>query len=271
WRWSPTADLSVFASYGEGFRSGGFNGPGTRDTVLAFDFPTLDPSSVNIFDTYEEEVVKGWELGFKSLWLDGALQLNGAAFLTDTENSQQFEFTPVTSTRARTNIDETEIKGFEFDAVLETNEYLTLNAAFGYTDATVEKYDANPAAVGNNVPSVPKTTFNAGAQFNYPVFDGVMAVSRLDYQRLGETPWDINGGPGTIRDPVNLVNLRGGLERGSWSITGWARNLFNEEYNVENIIAYTQTPGPDTPPQSLLNFTHRGLERTYGVELTFAY
>ncbi|RMB00611.1 TonB-dependent receptor [Eilatimonas milleporae] len=272
-RWTATDTVTFFASYGEGFRAGGFNAPGTRATVLAFDFAALDPDSVNIFDTYDEEVVKGWEAGFKSQLFDGAVQFNGTVFLTKTENSQVFEFTPVTSTRARTNIDETELKGFEAEAIWAANDYLTLNAAFGYTDATVERFDANPFAEGNAVPSVPETTLNVGGQFNYPVQDDLELISRVDYQRIGETPWDINGGSGavTVRDPVDLVNVRLGFQKDWWSITAWARNLFDEEYNVENIISYTQTPGPDTPAQALLNFAHRGLPRTYGIELTVRY
>ncbi|MCG8505705.1 MAG: TonB-dependent receptor [Sphingomonadales bacterium] len=270
-RWLPKENISVFASYGEGFRAGGFNGPGTRATVLAFDFPTLDPGSVNIFDTYDEEVVKGWEIGMKTRWLDDRLTFNVSAFLTDTSNTQIFEFTPVTSTRARTNIDGTEIKGFEFDATLQAHEYVVLSAAFGFTDATVTQYDANPFAVGNDLPSVPKTTLNLGAEVNLPISNAFDWFSRIDYQRLGETPWDINGGPRTVRDPVNLVNLRGGVRSENWSLTVWARNLFNEKYNAENIISYAATPGPDTPPQFLLNFARRGLERTFGAELTYNF
>ena len=37
----------------------------------------------------------------------------------------------------------------------------------------------------------------------------------------------------TIRDPVNVVDMRVGLQGDDWSAVVWAKNLFDEEYNDE--------------------------------------
>ncbi|MGP1281370.1 MAG: TonB-dependent receptor [Parasphingopyxis sp.] len=270
-RWEPIENLSLYASYGEAFRAGGFNQAGTRDTVLAIDFAGVDPAAINIFDDYEEEVVKGWELGFKSVLANGTLQFNGAVFRTDTTNSQSFEFTPITSSRTRVNIDETQITGFELDALWQVSDILSLSAAYGYVDATVEAYTPNPAAIGNRLPSVPKSTINLGAQLDMPVGPSTDFIARVDYQRIGETPWDINGAPGTVRDPLDLLSVRIGVEWNGLGITAWATNLLDEEYYQENIILYSQAPGPNTPLGAIANTMSPGEPRRYGIELSYSF
>ncbi|WP_162627663.1 TonB-dependent receptor [Erythrobacter sp. KY5] len=270
-RWAPTDSFSLYGSYGEAFRAGGFNQAGTRDTVLAIDFAGVDPAAINIFDDYQEEVVKGWEAGFKSRFAGGTVQLNGAVFLTDTTNSQSFEFTPITSSRTRVNIDETQIKGFEIDALWQATDALTFTAAYGYVKATVEEYTPNPAAVGNRLPSVPKSTLNLGAQLDVPLSDRMNLVGRADYQRIGETPWDINGAAGTVRDPVNLLGARLGVEINDFTVTAWVTNLLDEEYYQENIILYSEAPSPTTPVSAIANTMSPGEPRRFGIQLSYDF
>ncbi len=264
-QWATTDNVNVYASYGEGYRAGGFNAPGTRNLVLAVDGL---PATTNIRDFYEPEELQSAEFGVKSTLLDSRLRLNFAAFFTTADNTQIFEFTPVTSTRARLNIDETEMRGFELDAQFAAGEFLDLYAAYGYTDAQIESNSADPSINGNKLLGVPEYTLNAGLQFERPVAaggpSGIRLFSRLDLQRLGDTPWDINDNPGTVRDSVDLVNLRFGLRNDTWSVTAWANNLFDEKYNVENIISTNALLG-------VVNFTHKGATRTWGVDLRYRF
>lgn len=264
-KWAVADNLNLYTSYGEGYRAGGFNAPGTRNLVLTVDGL---PSTTNIRDSYDPEELESFEFGLKSTWLDSRLRLNLAAFTTNADNTQIFEFTPVTSTRARLNIDETEMRGFEIDAYLQATTNLDLYVAYGYTDAEIKNNVADPTVNGNKLLGVPESTVNAGLQYERPVTiwgsTDISLFSRLDFQRLGETPWDINNNPGTVRDPVDLVKLRIGLQTDTWSITAWANNLFDEEYNVENIISTNALLG-------VVNFTHKGQARTWGVDFRYRF
>ena len=60
----------VYATYGEGFRSGGFNQPNFSIPIFA------------------EEILKDYEAGFKSQWLDRRLTVNGAAYSGNVSNYQ---------------------------------------------------------------------------------------------------------------------------------------------------------------------------------------
>ena len=64
----------IYASYSEGFRSGGFNG---RNTAPANAGP------------YDPEKVKSIEIGAKTDWLDNRLQVNVAAFFVDYADKQE--------------------------------------------------------------------------------------------------------------------------------------------------------------------------------------
>ncbi len=264
-KWAASDNLNLYTSYGEGYRAGGFNAPGTRNLVLTVDGL---PATSNIRDFYEPEELESVEVGLKTTWMDSRLRLNVAAFSTTADNTQIFEFTPVTSTRARLNIDETEMQGFEIDAYLQATDSLDLYLAYGYTDATIKSNSADPTINGNKLLGVPEDTLNVGLQYERPIAtwasEDISFFSRLDLQRLGETPWDINDNPGTVRDPVELVNLRIGLQTDTWGITAWANNLFDEEYNVENIISTNAVLG-------VVNFTHKGQTRTWGIDFRYRF
>jgi len=108
--------------------------------------------------------------------------------------------------------------------------------------------------VGNKPPLLTKDTVNAGFQYHQPVADGINGTLRLDYQLIGRTWWDPYNL--TSRDPVNLVDLRAGLEGARWTVTAWSKNLTNKIYNEEF------SPG---------GFLWRALPRRYGVDLTYKF
>jgi iron complex outermembrane receptor protein len=112
----------------------------------------------------------------------------------------------------------------------------------------------DPSVVGNQAPLVSKNTVNAGVQYRQPIRDALSGIVRLDYQEIGRTYWDPYNV--TSRNPVNLVNLRAGLEAEKWSVTAWSKNLTNKIYNEE-----FSTGG----------FLWRALPRRYGVDLEYHF
>ena len=65
--WQADEDLSMYMSWGEGFKSGGFNNSGARQTVDTFINPLNPGSPVAITDSYAKEVNTSLEAGFKAL------------------------------------------------------------------------------------------------------------------------------------------------------------------------------------------------------------
>jgi iron complex outermembrane receptor protein len=208
--WKATDSVALFASYGYGFRSGGFNSTGSAATVelfysglclgdLNFDpnFPLFLPvctgdnrSLQNVNDDYKKEVSKAFEAGFKATLLNGSLSLNGAVYQTDLEDMQFFNFFagPFGLLRVVTNAEEASIQGFEIDGRWRATEWLTLFAGYGYTDTEIDRYDGRPYTAGNKIPYAPEYTGNAGIDINVPVGGGDWTVNaRLDATFMGET------------------------------------------------------------------------------------
>lgn len=252
-KYQATDNLNVYADYSRGFRSGGFNQTGVAQASQAAGFD-------NVGDLFNAETADTYEAGFKSTWLDDHLLLNGSAYLTEDHNDYYFVFLASNSTQNLGNIKKVQFIGFDLDLTAKLNEYLALNAGFGYTDSEVKEFPgpSSSLVVGSRAPLVSDYTGNIGLQFDHPVTDRLNFFARLDYNIMGPTtfviPVPAAGEPTPIaRDPVNLVDLRMGLEQDNWRFTVWSKNLFDEKYNTE---------------YSTGGFLFKGQPISYGFELS---
>lgn len=225
-RYQPDDNLNLFATWSKGFRSGGFNQNGVGAAAAAAGIS-------GISDDYEKEVSTNIELGFKTVWLDGQLKVNGGIFRTEVEDQHFFQFLGAINAQLLNNIDEVLLQGAELDVHYQVSDSLDLYGAFGYTDSEIEDYTVTPADEGNWAPYVPKTTFNLGFQYHLPISDNVEGMLRVDYERRGKQFWDTANS--TERSALNLVNARIGLQAAddSWSLIAWSKNLTDKEYNAE--------------------------------------
>jgi iron complex outermembrane receptor protein len=293
WRWAATEEVNVYASWGIGFRSGGFNSLGSSD-LLEFWFNTGEPAlyvpgnPVNaqlvIEDTYDKEVSSSFELGVKTEWLDRRLRLNAAVFSTDVDDNQFFEFFagPFGLLRVVTTIDEVSVQGFEADFNFIATENFSLFGGVGFLDSEIDENKNRPLSVGNDAPQAPEETFNLGGQFDFPIGQTMNMYARLDWQHVGDTwfhtlqgeptptIWDaFNGGGGFItqdfsktkRDAFDTLDIRIGLEGERWSATAWGRNITDEEYLAE-VIPAAEFGG---------SFIHPATLATYGVDFSYRF
>ncbi|MEQ8859747.1 MAG: TonB-dependent receptor [Pseudomonadales bacterium] len=287
-RWDVTEDTSVYASYGVGFRSGGFNSLGSQ-AVTEFWFNSGDPfglgsvgAGLNVNDDYDKEVSQALEIGLKGSYLDGRLKVNGAVFQTNVDDNQFFEFFagPFGLLRVVTTIDELQLRGAELDASYLLTDGFKVYGGFGYTNGEIKRNTNRPATVGNEAPLAPEFTLNLGGQWQQNVGRGMDLVVRLDYLRIGETWFHTvqdNQQPAiwtallgfpvasdmsqTRRDPYDTLDLRVSLHGRQWSITAWGRNITNEDY-LEEIIPAPEFGG---------SFIHEAPEDSYGLDFTYRF
>lgn len=242
----PTADVTLYTGYSRGFRSGGFNQTGVGSVAAA-------NGIVGVGDIYQAEVAETFEAGFKTRLLDGILSFNGAAYTTESKNSYFFVFLAANSTQNLGNVPKTRIEGFELEATLNPTRDVQLNAALGMTWSEIKEFP-DPAMIGNEAPLISRSTINLGAQFTPELSPGLDGLLRVDYRRTGRTWWDVPNS--TVRDPVNLVDARAGIDGGNWGLFAFAKNLFDEKYNAEF------SPG---------GFVFKARPRVYGAEATFEF
>ncbi len=259
-RYEATDDLTFYATYGEGFRSGGFNPLGSRNAIINVDGVV----GTTVQDDFEEETSRSFEVGGRASLSDGRLSLNGAVFTTTVENAHFFQFFPFSLSRVISIVQENEIQGAEFDFNFRLNDAFTLFGGAGILESEIKENNELPGTVGNNFPFTPDHSAFFGVQYRQAVFSGVDLLARAEWNRTGEIWFDTENTPGTARPELDLFNARVGLEGERWSATLWARNLTDEEYNSDAVVL-------NVPPSSTFNFVTKGTPRTVGIEVGYRF
>ncbi|MEO1203724.1 MAG: TonB-dependent receptor, partial [Pseudomonadota bacterium] len=241
--WDPSDAITVFGSWGIGFKSGGFNNIGSTETIQFFLVDAGAPFGTELVappEIFEKETSSAFELGFKSQLAGGRVNLSGAVFQTDVDDMQFFEFFvgPFGLLRVVENIDEVTLQGFEIAGTAQLTDTLTIDAGFSQIDSEIDANRIRPNTVGNDAPSVPEFTFNFAAQYIQEVTSGIDFVGRVEYSYTGDTwfhtvqnnvvPATLFGGADadfsrSQVDGYGLTTLRLGQEAENWSVTAFAR------------------------------------------------
>jgi iron complex outermembrane receptor protein len=290
--WRPNDTTNLYATYGVGFRSGGFNSLGS-EALLNLWFndlgdPTLPGAAVDaqlvIKDEYDKEVTDSFELGAKFILANNRLRINVALFRNEIEDNQFFEFFagPFGLLRVVTTIEEVEISGFEldFDAVL--GDHFSIFGGVGFLDSEIKQNINRPLSVGNDAPQAPEETYNLGAQVDYPLAGSMHMTFRVDWQYVGEmwyhtmqgeespTIWNVFFGPPNIfdsnfsnakRDAFDTIDARITISGEHWDLAIWGKNIANERY-LEEIIPAIEFGG---------SFIHEAPGDSVGVEFTWRF
>ena len=221
-RYEPSDMLTLYGSLGRGFRSGGFNQTGVGSDPAAI--------AIGVTDLFDAEVADTLEFGLKSR-LGSNVDLNFSVYDTEAEGSYYFVFLFASSTQNLGSLGAVDYTGYELDLTAQLGDSLELYLGYGATDSEI-KESVVAADIGNQAPLVVENTANVGLQYRKPFgSSGRSFFARADYRRIGDTWWDPSNS--TVRDPVNLLDFRVGIEGESWSIIAWQKNVNDVAYNTE--------------------------------------
>ncbi len=238
-------NISLYATYSQGFRSGGFNQNGVG--ALA---STVGVNGVT--DLYKAEETTNVEVGLKALYPKQGTRFNASFFNTTIDNQHYFLFVGALGAQVLTNIDEVKLVGGEFDFKTAITNNFDIYGGVGITDSEIQAFSLNASDSGNKAPYVPDYTVNLGLQYNIEIISGWLTMFTLDAERRGKQYWDTSNS--SAREAIDLVNGRIGFnsDDGQWSVNLWAKNIFDEKYNAEWVLGGFAHPGM---PRSLaLNF-----------------
>lgn len=246
-----TDRITINAQASKGFRLGGVNDP--------LNLPLCSPEDAELFggfQSYEDETLWNYELGFKSQFR--GLTFNAAAFYTDINNLQVTLDAGSCSSRIVFNVPDAHSKGIEFELSAQpaTGLDLSLNGTLlnSEFDSTLPEPLATTTGIrdGNRLPSVPKFQLSASATYTRPLRDGLDGFVSASFQHVGSRytqPSDqednprtfvhglpFGGAPATAATTIDLklpdyqlVNLSAGVETDQGlSLTLYVSNLFNE-------------------------------------------
>lgn len=209
--------LNVFASYGRGFRSGGFN---------AF-------FAAGANRQFGKELSDSFEVGMKGDFLDRRLSISASAYHIKFDNQQFFFITVSPPSQNVTNIKKVDISGLEFELIARPTSQLSLNAGFGLSDTSIARFsDAAPTLYKNNrAPQSPAYTASFNVDYLMPVTDEMNIHFNGSVVRRGSIMWDAAN---SLQTPAkNIVNARLSIEQGGFSLGVYADNLTNARYPTQ--------------------------------------
>ncbi|WP_051504427.1 TonB-dependent receptor [Sphingomonas jaspsi] len=286
----PNSTTNIYANWGIGFKSGGFNNSGSSAIIDAnFNNNALGPTAgdvVSIDDQFRKERSSAFEAGIKGSFLNGKLTYDLAGYYTRITDMQFFEFFVGSFglLRVVSNIDRVDVKGVELNLNAKPLPGWSIFGSVNVTDSEIKKNRSRPYTVGNKSPYTADYTINLGTQLTQRLGSFANLVARADYRITGPTwfhtvqgderptlfsallPISALGLPAFVgnakydvnrRDKFGVLNLRLGLETDRWSVTAFADNALDKKWLAE-VIPAIEFGG---------SFLSPGTRRQVGVEV----
>ena len=242
--WTPMVNLSydwndslmTYATYAEGFKSGGFQ------QRIAGELPGA-PS-------YEPEFVDSYEIGFKYSNPNGSFILNAAAFYADYTDIQLEVFRGIAPILE--NAGKGEVKGFELEARWVPVATWFVEAAIGHLDANITK--ADPAATanggpadGDRLPHVPRWTGSASIIKEFGLGDMGTLTPRVDWTFRSKVFFGGNNAAHETQKSYSLYNAniawRSADEK--YALTFYVNNIGDLRYVHYNELANSAGVGSE--------------------------
>lgn len=264
--WAVTDRNMLYATYAEGFKSGGVHNR------------SVDPE----FLTYEPESVESFEIGSKNTLLGGRLILNFAAFFSEVSDAQAATVItlpnnqpPGTNTIVN-NLPKREYWGLELEAQAYLTDYFSARLAAGYVHPETKDFTLNsrrtafnldgtacnpfsnpsffpnaPATTPNSCPDipfeggdvafVPDWNYSVTAAYDRPIGRGdfhasVTVRAQDDFNIAGSPPNDF-----IVEDSYALLDARLSYQ---WNLANedflrvsvYGKNLTDEEYKEQILL-----------------------------------
>ena len=227
----------AYASYTEGFKSGGWNARAT------------DPLDFNLIDS---ETAKAFEVGFKSEFLDNTLRLNGAIFHNTYEDFIITALNPATGGFITINAAEAVISGLELELSARPTDGLNLYASVGRMWNEYTELGPNVVFdINNEIKRTPELTAQIGVNYRAPVGASSAVILSADYSHQDEYYAGVDNAPVELAEATDLlyaaISYEGG--DGRWMVTAACQNCTDQEFYTSTlnfgVLGFaTQYPAP---------------------------
>lgn len=208
------AKQTIAFTVSEGFRAG---------------FSAVDGSG-NVYEV-DPETLWAYEVAYRSKWLDDRLQVNANGFYYKYSDLQTDVDDPVLGypQTITTNVGKAHAYGGEIELrALVTQEF----TAFASVGLLKTEFDSAVPAVGIEVggefPEAPAVTFNVGGIYRHA--SGFFVSADLAYTDSYYSSADVANTAEEEVSAFTIVNAAIGYEAKNWSVTLFAKNIFDEEY-----------------------------------------
>ncbi len=284
--WKPAEDLTLFASYKEGFKSGGYN-------ISSGDIQRAALTGVPDENDFKPEDVSGYELGFKWELLDNTLRINGAAFTYNYDDLQLVSIVLVDGfPQPKTvNAASATVEGMEVDFVWATPlPELTVSGNLAYVDAKYEDWLTNCSDFqlfvdmtgcvdqgggvlgtqrgGDPLRRSPEWAGSLAFSYDAAISETLRFKANLSTSYSGEYQANNNEVEQTIQDSYWVLGANLGIYAAdkAWAVDLITRNLTDEAYGLTRAYSSLSNSGGtersignarNAPREIMLQFTFR--------------
>ncbi len=235
----PNGDHNLYASWSQGFKGGSFDPRGN-----------YRPPEVR--EGFKPETVDAYELGWKATLAGGRFRSNIAVFFADYEDVQVPGSVAIDTNGdgiddsfagSTTNAAKAEMKGAEFEGIVQFTDAFSATMAVGYIDAKYTEWFVAIAGVltdvsgSRDIQNTPETSGNLALRYEWPLAlwgsDGALALigsvtHRGDTQQF-ETPTPLLDQKAYQLYDASLVWTSNDRR---YQVGLHGKNLGNEEYKV---------------------------------------
>lgn len=224
YRWSKSS--MAYLQLSKGLKSGGFNA-GFGDT----------PPSSREFD---DETVRNYELGYKSMLMDDRLRFNASLFKARYKNFHSAGWVGLRF--LVNNAEQVDVSGVELDLEAILSDRFSVAAAVSYVDAEYDRYangscsfdrfpdNADGSACGlsgQSLPFAPRTRTHLALSYEQPVRAGAL-FGRFDWSWSGDYHTNTSLDSRHVQEAYSLINIRTGYRAERFEVAVWLRNATDE-------------------------------------------
>ena len=230
YRWNDS--LMTYASWSQGFKSGGFNQR----------YNQAPPGNVPV--AFDEETAATYEIGFKSE-IGANFRLNGAVFTTSYDDMQltyRLGIVPLLFNAGKSSID-----GGELEFTFAPGR-LILEGSLGYVSNEFDEIAIVPGTTqtvgpNNTLPFAPEWQGNVGLGYDFAVGDATL-TPRLNVSYTSEQYFDAANSVEVAQlDAVTVLNASLTFELGAWRLRGGVNNATDELYRVAGNSSFSTSAG----------------------------
>ena len=228
--WSVNDQMKFYASYSEGFHSGGYNIRANCVAVAASCRPISD------------EKVQSFELGSKMTFFDDALMMNTALYRNVYSNIQLSTFTSYTLPNGSqaffgdfTNAGKGHIDGLEEEFAWKPSDNWTFSGQFAYLHTKYTQFLSGGVNIADQqrFTNAPKWAGGLSLENTRPLGNGGSLTARINYTYQGMVFPETTLSPLIVQGGYSLWNagLIWQIDR-PWSLSLQGTNLANKSYRT---------------------------------------
>ncbi|HKQ96304.1 MAG TPA: TonB-dependent receptor [Candidatus Polarisedimenticolia bacterium] len=258
--WKFDADTALNVQASNGFRLGGINDPLNVPLCSPEDFATFGNH-----DTWDDEKVWNYEIGYKKRNLPGNSLINVSLFWMEIEDLQTTVTAGTCSSRVVFNVPKARSRGVELEYTIAPTNHFDLAFSGSVNDGQLRSTVTSTDGLGNTtvvsgieegrrLPSVPEVQAALSAIYRWQIGNGSQLYTTGTWQYIGSRFTQVGdedlgtldmtapplfntiGGPLTQNiftyDPklpaYDILNVRFGIRTGAWDIALYANNVLNE-------------------------------------------